>query len=791
MKGDGIKTKSTTGVAKSAIKAKDPASPLFKFSIWHVALIFLGLTLIFHSAILFGGKFLWEDFVEQEFPFRTLAATSLAEGIIPHWDPYVFAGMPFTADIQVAFWYPFNLLQSLFVSGGYLSPVVMEWFILLHYAIAGFGMYWFAKKIFEIDDWSAIFAGVAYAFSGYIVAQAIHQMIVYHIALFPLVAYFFIRGFDSWKHAITAGILLGIMYLAGHPQSTLYFTFFLALLAVYEIVYRARQKNPAVDGSGLTFWPIVRMALPVIIGLGIFAIQFFPAQELASLSRRDTITYENSLDGSLSLGNLLTLVLPRLFGVTNGAGDAQVPYWNGTYYLSWETAIYIGVLPLFFAIMAALMSRGKKYVPFFAGMAILAICFALGDHFFIYRLFFKLPLFSKFRTPARMMMLFSFAACALSGVGLADALKWTGKKWAENKSLIVASLVALPWLLAVLGMLHATAFLKGVPDEANDSISWAAGMAALPVLALIVLIALRYIDQLRGQLFAILVIGVTIIELFNYGMLLNVSSDDPRDLFRQTPQVIEMLKKDQAKELDRARTRLGNQMVVKRNQGAYDRIQLIEGYDPLVLQRVFPDMANPAYSMDLMNLKWSIASDQKSSFGERPNYIQRIKLYYLADVLPDSQALKVLKRDSFYDYRHRILLEEPLTGTIGPLDSSSFATITHYSDNEITATVKTKTAAVAFFSEVYYPAWKAYIDGKPAKLYRAFTTLRAVEVPPGEHKIEMRYESSAFATGSKTTIVTLFISLAALTIIIIRERRRVGRTSSSAVGQTSSSAHPV
>ena len=140
--------------------------------------------------------------------------------------------MPFLADVQVAFWYPVNVLQSLFVSDGFLSPLVMEWAILLHFFVAGFGMYWFSKKIFEIDDWSAIFAGIAYGFSGYITAQSIHQMIVYHIALFPFVAYFFIRGFDSWKHAIVSGLILGMMYLAGHPQSTLYFTFFLAILAL-------------------------------------------------------------------------------------------------------------------------------------------------------------------------------------------------------------------------------------------------------------------------------------------------------------------------------------------------------------------------------------------------------------------------------------------------------------------------------------------------------------------------------------------------------------------------------
>jgi Bacterial membrane protein YfhO len=741
-------------------------TPLFRFKLWQVALVFLGLTLIFHSAILFGGKFLWEDFVEQEFPFRTLAASSLAQGILPHWNPYVFAGMPFLADVQVAFWYPINLLQSLFVSDGHLSPLVMEWAILLHFFVAGFGMYWFSKKIFELDDWSAIFAGIAYGFSGYIAAQSIHQMIVYHIALFPFVAYFFIRGFDSWKHAIVSGLILGTMYLAGHPQSTLYFTFFLAVLALYELVHRARHKSGALNIA-----TIVRMALPVIIGFGIFAIQFLPSQELANLSRRDTITYEKSLDGSLTWGHILTFVLPRLFGVTNGAGDAKVPYWNGAYYLSWETAIYIGVLPLFFAIMAGLLTRKKKYVPLFAGMALLAVAFALGDHFFLYRIFFQFPLFNKFRTPARMMMLFSFAASALAGVGLADALKAAGKKWGDTKGLVVRAALVVPWLLAIAGMIHATSFLKAAPEGADDSISWAASLATLPVLALIAITGLHYFGQLRGNLFAILVIAVTGIELFNYGMTLNASPEDPRDAFRQQPALVTMLQQDEAKEFSRARTRIGGQMLVKRNQGAYDRIHLIEGYDPLVLQRVFPDMANPDHSMDLMNVKWTITTGANPGFVERPTYMPRTKLYYQADILPGSQALIRIKTDSSYDYRNRILLEEPLTMPLGAFDSTAKASITKYEDNEITAQVTTASNAMLFFSEIYYPAWKAYLDGHPVKLYRAFTSLRAVEVPAGTHTIVLRYESNAFAMGSMITIITLILSLGGLAILIVFGRR--------------------
>ena len=73
--------------------------------------------------------------------------------------------------------------------------------------------------------------------------------------------------------------------------------------------------------------------------------------------------------------------------------------------------------------------------------------------------------------------------------------------------------------------------------------------------------------------------------------------------------------------------------------------------------------------------------------------------------------------------------------------------VAHRSESEIEAKVTSKENGMLFFSEVYYPAWHAYIDGKDTKLYRAFTSLRAVEVPKGDHTILLKYESDAFKTG--------------------------------------------
>jgi len=67
-------------------------------------------------------------------------------------------------------------------------------------------------------------------------------------------------------------------------------------------------------------------------------------------------------------------------------------------------------------------------------------------------------------------------------------------------------------------------------------------------------------------------------------------------------------------------------------------------------------------------------------------------------------------------------------------------------------------------SEVYYPAWHAYLDDQPVPLYAADHALRAVALPVGDHVVEMRYESLALNAGLLLTVaaVGLLVSLAIL-----------------------------
>ena len=64
-----------------------------------------------------------------------------------------------------------------------------------------------------------------------------------------------------------------------------------------------------------------------------------------------------------------------------------------------------------------------------------------------------------------------------------------------------------------------------------------------------------------------------------------------------------------------------------------------------------------------------------------------------------------------------------------------------YKPNHITYSSNSDQKQLAVFSEVYYPdGWKAYVDGKEQKILKVNYILRGLELTPGKHKIEFKFD---------------------------------------------------
>ena len=91
-----------------------------------------------------------------------------------------------------------------------------------------------------------------------------------------------------------------------------------------------------------------------------------------------------------------------------------------------------------------------------------------------------------------------------------------------------------------------------------------------------------------------------------------------------------------------------------------------------------------------------------------------------------------------------------------PAAEGSSINLTSYAPDVLTYQSQSTADGTVVFSEIYYPyGWKAYIDGKPAEIFRANYLLRAMNIPAGQHEIRMEFRPDSVRKGN--AIASIFI----------------------------------
>ena len=72
--------------------------------------------------------------------------------------------------------------------------------------------------------------------------------------------------------------------------------------------------------------------------------------------------------------------------------------------------------------------------------------------------------------------------------------------------------------------------------------------------------------------------------------------------------------------------------------------------------------------------------------------------------------------------------------------------LTNYGSTEVKYEVDSKQGGLAVFSEIYYPGWKATIDGQETEVGRANYVLRAINVPAGKHEVVFTFDPQTVHT---------------------------------------------
>ncbi len=458
------------------------------FCLLVVLLLIFAYKLCFFGQVLCGG-----DLVNHYIPAKQFWKTCAAGGhYTPLWNPLIFSGRPFQADIQSGMFYPPNLLCLLLP-----IPVAFTLLTLAHLLWGALGMYWYSRLTIK-ETYAAFITAFIFIFSSFFVTRLYSGIVIFIFTAAWLPHAFFLseRWYQTrrFTYALWLAIVLALQLLAGSPQVALYTWYALGLAIIFQLIFPparsavaqpaqahvgtdynlsqshspiAQDKHASVRSSILGS-PRLRLLAGYIaafsLALALSAVQILPTWKLIrhSYERAEAGRWSYIIEDSLPLRMLPTFWAPNFYL----SPTKEHLYW-GSKAGYWEVNGYMGMAPLLLGVLAVICWRRRKLPEpvahasredsrqrtriFFCMlvMALVALALAFGGNSPIFRLFYWVaPGFDRFRAPARMILLYTFAVSLLAGFGLEmflDAMRNATRKFniRLNRIILLLALAAV------------------------------------------------------------------------------------------------------------------------------------------------------------------------------------------------------------------------------------------------------------------------------------------------------------------------------------------------------------
>lgn len=168
-----------------------------------------------------------------------------------------------------------------------------------------------------------------------------------------------------------------------------------------------------------------------------------------------------------------------------------------------------------------------------------------------------------------------------------------------------------------------------------------------------------------------------------------------------------------------------------------------------------PDAAHPF--LDLMNVGAIIFdSRQGTTYMPIKTAMGEAYIYGQSETMDDAKAIESLRNG--YAYREKVILSEtPEHAGEGGLANGYAKLVASPKMDTQVFQVESDRAGFMVVAGNYHPYWNATVNGKPAKVYKAFGTLRAVEIPKGKSEVRMEYRSKPFHACIKVSLLAAIL----------------------------------
>ena len=479
--------------------------------------------------------------------------------------------------------------------------------------------------------------------------------------------------------------------------------------------------------------------------------------------------------------------------------------------------VYVGAFVLFLFILGLFIVKGPMKWALLAA-TVLSILLAWGHNFMGFTNFFLdyIPMYAKFRTVASILVIAEFTIPLLAALALKkivdepDVLSKQMKFAYISLALTagVAALIALfpdmmgPFVSeqerqmvgSIQGMDGGTArtILANISDMRAAMVSSDAWRSVIIILIGFALLFAYKLKKLRADYMIAALLVLCLVDMWQVDKrYLNDEMFVPkseRDMPQQPTATDIEINKD--KSLDYRVLNFASN-TFNENETSYFH-KSIGGYHPAKLRRyqemidayIAPEMQKAMQAiaakggnmqqvdgvklfpvLNMLNTKYFIFPLQggatiplKNIYAQGNGWFVD-KIDYVADA--NAEYAEVGK----IDVRHEAVADKQFEAVLGQAkanDSTATVKLDKYEPNNLQYTVNSKNGGSVVFSEIYYPGWKATVDGQSVELGRVNYILRAVNVKPGKHIVVLDFHPTSISTTETIAYISIVILLLAI-----------------------------
>lgn len=739
----------------------------------NIFFVFLILLLIFfYKSFLFHQVIYCCDNLTLNIPSKLLLVEYLKRGQFPLWNPTIFSGVPFFADLNLGILFPLNFLYALLPS---FQAITVE--VILEYIIVFVGIFSLARLL-KISSKGSLYTSIIFTFSGTVATYANNVSILHVLVLMPWVLWSFLRYLRSGKlpDYLIACLVFSLQIIAGHPQ-----VMYLTGLLIFCFVV----SHPKISLAS----KIRRSILFISLALGLSSIQLFPFVEFAFKSNRSVSGFSYSTSGAFPLWGIIRLLLPNSIGNLSGAGA-----WAA----SGSLVGYVGILPLIFCLNNTRKTFGSLFWIIVAAITFIA---SFGAIFPIYTLlYYIVPGIRFFRSPENFLVVYTLAIAVLAGYGFDNLLKSRifsfmrkNTKLLFTASIIVVllslSLFFTPFEKYFVRLLGFLPFTKRIINLSFRDIrmivdAFTINITLIGCFMTVLVISIRKFSLNRIQMVIIVLSSVELL-IFSSHALPTISQKTLEAQFTSAQSIIKQISDFDSKinrilidpsairnpysksfpKYDYNSESLWQIYVGKPNIYA-SQYQSADGYGSIVYTpyQQFIDKSNKDPTG--VNLRWN--SSLLNILGVK---------YVLAansEFVLNKQSLQLVEKFANVSlYKNLFSCQRFFWDEKGKCDSSGISVISSLA-NKVTVLTSNSNSSRLIYTDVNYPGWEVYIDGTKGKIEEYENIFKSVVLSKGPHQITFLYKPMSFLYGeivSGISVVVYFILL----ILLIR-KKRLGRS---------------